>query len=909
MNKINFDWSKILPHIGIIFSFFVLSFIYFPYVLEGKELKSHDTDTWAFTVKEAKDYNKTHDDVTLWTNSQFGGMPTYQITSPPSRNIMKHLQWLLPLPTPVYILFLYLTGFYILLVCLGCNKWLAAMGALCGSFVSYNFVIIAAGHITKAFVIAFMAPLVGSIWLAFRKNKMAGSLLTMAFLSLAIANNHVQILYYTIFVILFLGIVELVYAFKEKKLNEFFQTVGLLFAAAIIAIGMNATILYTTYEYGKYTMRGDSNELTSKEGTAKPGGLEKDYITAWSYGVDESFTLLIPDFKGGSSAGTLTADSETGKELKSMGVPNVEKMMKDFRLPLYWGTQPGTSGPVYLGAIVCFLFILGFCLVENRTKWWLIPVIVLKLMLSWGRNFMPLTDFFIDYVPLYNKFRTVSMILVATSLCVAIMAVLGLRAFLKEDADKQKNKRALYIAAGISGAICLIFGITSPLGGKNFMPLDYSIIEYISSDKVFTALGILIAISSCIIAIETFGWRTFLKKNVDKLKDIRVFYTVVCILAGTCLIFWIMPSLNENFAGRSDAQFSGNYEFLKRTLPIDRESMLRSDAIRSFIFILLSGALLWFYNEKKRFNIHLLYAGLAVLVLADSWVVSKRYLNESNFQDKKKGVNTAVIPSDADKFILRDKSYHRVLDITVDIFNDAKPGYFHKNIGGYSAVKLSRYQELIEYHLASDITRLLRGLSSARTQQEQDSVFNSATILNMLNMRYLIHDHKSEPIINPAANGNAWLVSSYRIAENADEEMEMLGLIDTRREMVVDRRFAHLLSDISNRDEHATIELISYAPNKLVYKFNSQTDQLAVFSEIFYDKGWNACINGEKAPYFRANYLLRAMSLKAGAYNIEFKFEPQSFLIGKAIATASSAVFIILLIGYMVFRIRKKNQN
>jgi len=829
MGKINFNWSKILPHIGIIFSFLVLSFIYFPYVLEGKVLKAHDTDSWVFMAKEARDYNKTHDDDALWTNNQFGGMPTYQVNMPPSKNIMLRLQWLSPLPGPVYILFLYLAGFYILLVCLGCNKWLAAVGALCGSFVSYNFVIIAAGHITKAFVIAFMAPLVGSIWLTFRKNKIAGSLLTMGFLSLAIANNHVQILYYTIFVILSLGIVELVYAFKEEKLKEFFQAAGLLFAAAIIAIGMNATMLYTTYEYGKYTMRGDSNELSSKEGATKPGGLEKDYITAWSYGVGESFTLLIPNFKGGSDAGILTADSETGRELKSMGVPNVEKMMKDSRWTLYWGTQPGTSGPVYLGAIVCFLFILGFCLVENRTKWWLVPVIVLTLMLSWGRNFMPLTDFFIDYVPLYNKFRTVSMILVVTGLCVAIMAVLGLRAFLKKDADRQKNRRALYIAAGITG--------------------------------------------------------------------------------GLCLIFWIIPSLAGDFIGRLDAQFSGNYEFLKRTLPLDRESLLRSDAIRSFIFIILSGALLWFYNEKKRFNIYFVYAALAVLVLADLWVVSKRYLNESNFHDKKKSVNTVVIPSDADKFILRDKSYHRVLDITVDIFNDAKPGYFHKNIGGYSAVKLSRYQELIEHHLARDITKLLQGLNNARTQEELDSVFNSATILNMLNMRYLIHDHKKEPITNPAANGNAWLVSSYRIAENADEEMRILGLIDTRTELVVDKRFAHLLPDISNRDENATIELISYAPNKLVYQFNSQTDQIAVFSEIFYDKGWNAYINGEKVPYFRANYLLRAMSLKAGAYNIEFKFEPQSFLIGNAIAIASSAIFVILLIGYIVFRIRKNNQN
>ncbi len=834
MNKPNLNWSKILPHVGIIFSFLMLSFLFFPYVLDGKELKSHDTDSWVYSSREAREYNDKHeDDPTLWTNSLFGGMPTFQLTAPPSKNIAQMAQKNLlanVLPTPVYILFLYLVCFYVLLTCLGCNKWLAVIGALACSFTSYNLIIIAAGHVTKAVVIAFVAPLIGSIWLAFRKNRIAGALLTTIFLSLAIANNHVQILYYTIFIVLSLGIVELVYAFKNKQLKVFFQTTGLLFGALILAVGMNATLLYTTFEYSRYTMRGDSNELTPKnENTAKAvSGLDKDYITAWSYGVDESFTLLVPDFKGGASGGTLDAGSETGKELKKMGVRNVEKVMKDFQLPLYWGTQPFTSGPVYLGAVICFLFILGFCLVDNRTKWWLLPVIILTLMLSWGKNFMPLTDFFIDYVPLYNKFRTVAMILVATTLCMTIVAILGLRAFLKEDANKQKNKRALYIALGISG--------------------------------------------------------------------------------GLCLIFLLIPSLSGSFVGRSDVQFSGDYEFLQRTLPVDRENMLRSDAIRSFVFIILSGAVLWLYNEKKRFSMHFIYIALAVFVLADLWTVAKRYMNESNFQNKKK--STAVLlPSEADKFILNDKSTHRVLDITVDIFNDAKPSYFHQNIGGYHAAKLSRYQDLVDYHLASDIQKLLQGLNTARTMEEQNSVFSNAHILNMLNMKYLIHDHKSIPIINPEANGNAWLVSSYRVAGNADEEMAILGQINTRNELVVDKRFEGMLTDISNRDTTATIELLSYVPNKLVYSFNSQTSQIAVFSEIFYDKGWNAYINGEKVPYFRADYLLRTMSLKAGNYTIEFKFEPQSFRIGNMITTTCSVIFILSLIGYVVFRIKKGKEK
>lgn len=822
------NWIKVLPHIGILLLFLGVSFAYFYPVLEGKELNSHDTDSWHYASKEARDFNATHKEPTLWTNSMFGGMPTYQITMPANySNVMKDGQMILSsLPTPVFVLFLYLICFYILLLCMGCNKWLSVVGSLFFSFASYNLIIIAAGHITKAIVIAYMAPFVGSIWLAFRKNRIVGSLLTSAFLSLMIANNHLQILYYTIFVVLFFGVVELVYAIKNKQLKPFFQTLGLLLVAAIIAVGMNATNLMTTYEYSKYTMRGDSNGLTPIAGESKPGGLDKDYITAWSYGIDESFTLLIPDFKGGASGGTLPLDSETGKTLKSMRIPNVEKVMKEFKLPLYWGTQPMTSGPVYLGAIVCFLFVLGMFLVDKKIKWWLVPLIILSLMLSWGKNFMPLTDFFIDHIPMYNKFRTVSMMLVVTGFCVALVAALGLKAFLKKGADNKKNEMALFASVGITG--------------------------------------------------------------------------------GLCLLFWLIPSLDGTFVGRMDAQFSGGYEFLKNTLPLDRKDMMQSDAIRSLVFILLSGAVLYFYNGNKlKLKVQYVYILLAVLVIVDLWVVDKRYLNESNFVAKRK-TNAITQPSEADKFILQDKNEFRVLDISVDIFNDAKPSYFHKNIGGYSAVKLSRYQELIEHYLADDIQKLLQGLNTSRTQQQLDSVLNNVEILNMLNMKYLIYDVKSEPIINPFGNKNAWFVSSARIAENADQEMEWLGEIKTKEELVVDEKYASLLTEIQQRDSNATISLTSYEPNHLKYQYDSRTNQIAVFSEIYYDKGWNAYVDGQKVPYFRANYLLRAMSLKPGSYEIEFKFEPQVYKTGNMIAYVSSGLFILLFVGSLIYRMKMR---
>ena len=361
--------AKFVPHIAAILLFICISFLYFTPILEGKQLIGHDTESWMCMAKETLDFNSTHAEPTLWTNSMFGGMPTFQVSMLQPNNVIKYLEDIIHIfPDTIYNLILYLIGFYILLLSFKLNPWLAIVGAIAFSFASYNFIIIVAGHNSKAISIAYMAPLIGAVFMAYRYKPLAGSLLTAIILSLAIRANHVQILYYTLIVILFLAIVEFIYSIKQKEMLAFFKSSGLLLAGAAIAIGMNATSLLTTYEYGKYTMRGDTNGLTVDTNSSQQG-LNSDYITQWSYGVDETMTLLIPNFKGGASGGTLTADSETGKKLKSFNVPNVDSMLKEMQLPLYWGTQPGTSGPVYIGAIVCFLFILGLFLVDKRTLW------------------------------------------------------------------------------------------------------------------------------------------------------------------------------------------------------------------------------------------------------------------------------------------------------------------------------------------------------------------------------------------------------------------------------------------------------------------------------------------------------------------------------------------------------------
>jgi hypothetical protein len=570
-------------------------------------------------------------------------------------------------------------------------------------------------------------------------------------------------------------------------------------------------------------MRGDSNGLSVDTQNSQQG-LNRDYITQWSYGVDETMTLLIPNFKGGASAGHLDANSETGKKLAGFGVPNVSKMLKDMQLPMYWGTQPGTSGPVYIGAIVCFLFVLGLFLVDRRTKWWLLPVIALTLMLSWGKNFMWLTDLFINHVPLYNKFRTVSMTLVATGFGMTLIAILALKEVFSDKFEKVKLIRPVFISAAITG--------------------------------------------------------------------------------GVALVFALIPSLAGNFIAAGDAQFQGDYLFLKETLPLDRAALLRGDAFRSLLFILLAAGLIWLY-AKNILKKSLVYVLFAILFLADLVPVAKRYLNNDNFQRKRK-IETLLQPSAADKFILQDKSQFRVLDATANIFNDANPSYFHKNIGGYHAAKLRRYQELINMQLEHEMGQLFATFGRATSPALIVNTMDSLGVLNMLNMKYLIYNKEAAPLINPHANGNAWFVHNIRVAADANEEMRLLGKINTKTEMVVDKSFAALLPKQLTKDTTSHITLTSYQPNRLVYQFASVTDQVAVFSEIYYDKGWNVYIKGQKVPYVRANYLLRAMPLKAGVYEIEFRFEPSSYSLGNTLALLSSILLVVCILAFVFFKWKRE---
>ena len=840
--------KKSIPHIIAIVSFLVITFAYLSPVFSGKDIFGGDTQSYMGMAQEANTFNETHDNPTLWTGSMFSGMPTYQICMKDDNSIVSLADDALRvLPGPTYRVFLYLVGFYILLIAFGLSHYWAIAGSIAFAFGSYNLIIIVAGHNTKAVAIAYMAPIIASIYLGFKKKTpYLGATLLALFLGLGLYANHIQIIYYTLFIALILGISEIIFAIKEKTIKKFLLSTAFLCLGAMLAVGLNATRLITTAEYSKHTMRGDSNGLTILESGDKHG-LDLDYITAWSYGIDETFTLLIPDFKGGSSQTYLEADSHTAEKMgqitgfrdskkdltnadkerlaRTSNPRNLAELMYIQPMPTYWGTQPFTSGPVYAGAIVCFLFIVGCIIVPNRQRWWLISATLLGILLSWGHNFMPFTEFFVNYVPLYDKFRTVSMTLTISCLCMAILAFLAIKELTSENIDSKKKLKSLYIGAGITG--------------------------------------------------------------------------------GLCLLFAIIPSLAGDFTSASDNSYGSSYGFLTETLPQDRMAMLQSDAIRSLIFIALAFTLLFFYIKGK---IKTLVASLALISLcaADMIPVASRYLNERSFV-KKEVRNKPFSASEADKFILADKTEDfRVLNLTVDVFNSSAPSYFHKNVGGYSAVKLRRYQELIEVHLSKEIRNFTASLRTISTLGEAEEIFKQTPVLNMLNTKYVIYAPQAMPISNPYKLGNAWLVDSVNFVNSADEEMLSLGLDSLQNTVIIDKAVKNAPKDQKYNSVNGKIELVKYEPNVMTYKFTSTENQLAVFSEIYYPDGWNAYINGEKAEYFRANYLLRAMELKAGDYTIEFRFEPKSYDIGKILSIICS-ILLTTALSCIIFAVFKND--
>jgi len=819
-----FSWKKSVPHITAIILFLLLPIIYFSPVLENKQLSQHDSQTYIGMSKEIVDYNKKSDDLALWSNSMFGGMPSYLIGLPTTTVITSVFtftnlyNW-----RPINFIFLYLIGFYIALLLFGVSPWLAIVGALSFGFGSYNFIIIAAGHASKAIAIGYMAPVIAGFYYALKKEKWLGSAVFSIFLALEIYTNHPQITYYTFLILLIMGITELITIIKAKvEIRSLLIKLAVIIAFALLAVAANTNKLWTTWEYGKYSMRGKSDLTSDKEN--KTTGLDRDYATGWSYGIGETLTVLIPNFNGGSSSVGFSEDSETGKLLKSNNVPNANSVVKE--LPGYWGTQPGTSGPVYFGAIVCFLFVLGLFLLKGPIRIWIVIATVLSIVLAWGHNFMPLTNLFLDYFPGYNKFRTVTMILVIAGFTFPLFAFLTLQKILNREIDRKTWLKPLAWSVGLT--------------------------------------------------------------------------------AGLALIFTLLPGIAGSFISSADSQFP---EWLQTSLIADRESLLRYDAFRSAIFILLGAGVIWaFVEEKLKINTALVVLG--TLILVDMWGVDKRYLNDGLFVSDREAKNPYKATA-ADLAILKDKSAdYRVLNMAVSTFNDVSTSYFHQSIGGYHGAKMRRYQELIDFHISNEMTLLAQRLPKIKSEAGMDSLFLGLNTLNMLNTKYLIYNPEAAPIQNAHALGSVWLVSKYKIVENADQEIAALKVINPASEVIVDKKFENLLSGVAlNNDPEAKISLTAKSLNKMTYHYAGKGGQIAVFSAIYYPKGWNAYIDGKIVPHFQANYVLRSMFLKTGNCDIVFKFEPNSFIVGQKISVWSSILLLLLIAGLVLRKFFLKEEK
>ena len=799
-------FKKISPHLIVILLFVGISFTYFSPVLQGKLLNMADITHHKGMSKEVTDFREATGEEALWTNSMFSGMPAYQISTRSNGNLIQYVAKTISLgiPRPANLLFLYLLGFYLLLLSLKVDYRLSAVGAIAFAFSSYFFIIIMAGHMTKALAIAYLPMVVAAVLYTYRGRLLLGGVLTALTVALELYANHLQITYYLVLMLILIGLVQFIKDFKANNLMDFSKRSGVLILAALLASATAVTRLSTTMEYGTESTRGKS-ELTNNLDN-KTSGLDKDYATSWSYGIAETFTLLIPNFYGGASQGELTTDSETYQAIKR--APNAKQLIK--QLPLYWGTQPFTSGPTYAGSIVMFLFIFGLIFVKSEMRVWILLATIMSIMLAWGKNFMPLTDLFLDYFPGYNKFRAVSMILVVAEFTLPLLGFVALNKFLLEKDEDYET---------------------------------YSKVKDVRAQKV--------------------------SHVVVKSKKLRSLNLAFYIVGGLSLIFALMPSLFFDFVGGQDVNLAKNGWPID-ALQADRVGLLSADAWRSFTFITLTFGVMWMFLKNKISSKYVILI-VGVLVLADMWTVNKRYLNDDNFARKSK-VQVPYQATAADQQILRDTDPNfRVFNQSVSTFNDASTSYFHKSIGGYHGAKLKRYQELIENHISK----------------------GNMAVLNMLNTKYFITP-KGQAQQNPGAMGNAWFVNEINLVANADAEIAALDGFKPSNTAIVDTSFSEQIID--GLDNIASsIVLTEYKPNYLKYNSNSINDGIAIFSEIYYDKGWNAYVNGELKPHFRANYVLRGMKIPAGNHVVEFKFEPAVYHVSEQIALASSVVLLLLL--------------
>jgi len=801
--------ERIYPHAIAVLGFILISLIYFYPVLQGKKIAQPDIAKYSEMAKEQIDFRATENAEPYWTNSAFGGMPTYQLgANYPHEYINKIDSALRILPRPADYLLLYFLGFYVLLLVLKADPLKAFFGALAFGFSTYLIIILGVGHNSKAHAIAYMPLVVAGILLVFQRRFLVGGLLTMFASALELNANHPQMTYYLLFLLLIITIYYTYFYIKDKEYKSLLTSFGVFAIAGILAIGANATSLLATAEYAKFSTRNKSELTFSPDGSKRntDNAMSYEYITEYSYGIAESFNLISPRIFGGSQEENIGTNSKIYELLISKNVP--EEQAKGFvsNMFVYWGDQPIVVAPAYIGAVVFFLCLIALFLDKRKIKYVFVSGAVFSLLLSWGKNFPILTDFFIDTIPLYNKFRAVSSIQVILELCIPVLAIMGLQSFFKE--KKEQQLKGLYLSGGV------FFGI----------------------------IAFLIAIKS-----------------------------------------------QFNFSSTTDPYFLENYgpEFID-ALKEDRKSLYSADLLRSGFLVLLAFGLLWFFIKNKISKSTAIIL-VGIIMISDLFFIDKNYLDSKKFVFASE-IDARFQPTASDLEILRDTSHYRVFEVNGNM-SSSRASYFHQSIGGYSAVKPRRMQQLFDYQIAK----------------------NNMEVLNMLNTKFIIQtdkEGKEFPTVNQNYNGNAWFVQKVKFVNSPDEEMKALDKLDSKNEAVVNQNEfgSQLKNNTFVKDTLSTINLISYKPNHLKYVSNNTNPGLAVFSEMYYADGWNAIIDGKAVSHFRVDYALRAMEIPAGKHTIEFKFEPQVIKTGSTIALISFILMILLLVGAVYFEQKKAKQ-
>ena len=803
------QFQKFYPHALVLLGFVLISLIYFYPVLQGKQIFQSDIAQYTGMAKEQNDFRKSEKIEPYWTNSAFGGMPTYQLGAKYPHDYVGMIDDALRfLPRPADYLFLYFLGFYGLLLVLKTDPLKAFFGALAFGFSTYLIIILGVGHNAKAHAIAYMPLVIAGFVLVFQKKYIWGGLLTMFATALEINANHFQMTYYLLIFLLVLSGYFIYQAVKEKEYKALLTSFGVLAIAGIFALGANATNLLATAEYANFSTRGKSELSINVDGTKSVGNsaLSRDYITEYSYGIAESFNLIAPRLFGGSNNEALGTDSKMYEFMKQQGVPEAQAIDFVSGMPTYWGDQPIVAAPAYIGIVVFFLGILALFADKRKIKYVFLSGAIVALVLSWGKNFPALTDFFIDNVPMYNKFRAVSSIQVILELCFPVLAIMGLQSFF--DLEKEARFKALWQSAAVG------FGIIAVL---------------------------------------------FLMKG------------------------------SFSFSGENDAYYKENYgpEFVDALIS-DRMTLYSADLLRSGFFILLAAGVLWlFIKGKFAQNTAIILVGL--LMVFDLFFVDKKYVSEKDFVSRSE-VEVPFQETSADVQILQDTTHYRVFEVQGNM-SSARASYFHKSIGGYSAVKPRRMQQLFDYQIAK----------------------NNIEILNMLNVKYIIQTDSTGaafPVQNPNANGNAWFVKNVILVNKPDDVMKTLDKLDTKNVAVFNvHDYGSKFKNARLKekwDNSGTIKLDVYKPNYLKYTSENKGKGLAVFSEIYYEKGWNAYVDGKLTEHFPVDYVLRAIRIPAGKHTIEFKFEPQVIQTGSTITLISSVGMLLLLIVGVYFEKRKK---